>query len=116
MFDSRCWRSFFLFGNAKKTVSYLNLLNFITLRSNIVITFYCPANTELESLLDFLLKMKNLEKSRIFFVVLHGVLDFFAVVLLSWTYGDVTANVTDFLSIMWTLYLSISATSLFLMM
>ena len=60
--------------------------------------------------------MKNFERSRIFFVILHGILDFFAVVLLSWTYDDMISNLTDFLSIMWTLYISISATSLFLMM
>ena len=60
--------------------------------------------------------MKNFERSRIFFVVLHGILDFFAVVLLSWTYDDMKSTLTDFLSIMWTLYISISATSLFLMM
>merc|ERR1712227_1182678 len=59
--------------------------------------------------------MGNFERSRIFFVVLHGILDFFAVVLLSWTYGDMKSTLTDFLSIMWTLYISISATSLFLM-
>ena len=60
--------------------------------------------------------MKNFERSRIFFVILHGILDFFAVVLLSWTYDDMISTLTDFLSIMWTLYISISATSLFLMM